>query len=135
MFFYWQHQRDELVKQAEKRGIPYAVFDGSVTKKGAREAITDHFQKGFYRVIFAHPKSAAHGLTWTKGAATIWPSATPNLEWYLQGLKRIHRIGQTEKTETIMVIAPDTIEERVYESLNTKDAKQLTLLEYFKEAA
>ena len=67
--------------------------------------------------------------------ATIWPSATPNLEWYLQGLKRIHRIGQDEKTETIMIIAPGTIEERVYQSLNDKDAKQLTLLDYLKEAA
>lgn len=135
VFFYWQHQRDELVKQAEKRGIPYAVFDGSVVKKGAREAITDHFQKGFYRVIFAHPKSAAHGLTWTKGAATIWPSATPNLEWYLQGLKRIYRIGQTQKSETIMIISPGTLEEQVYESLQAKNVKLTTLLDCLGEAA
>ena len=135
VFFYWKHQREELIKLAKARNLEFVVFDGSVTQKGLKEQITRNFQAGCYRVIFAHPKSAAHGLTWTKGTTTIWPSATPNLEWYLQGLKRIHRIGQTEKTETIMVIAPDTIEERVYESLNTKDAKQLTLLEYFKEAA
>ena len=135
VFFYWQHQRDQLIKLAEARGLSYAVYDGSVTSTARRKEITDHFQAGFYRVIFAHPKSAAHGLTWTKATATIWPSATPNLEWYLQGLKRIHRIGQDEKTETIMIIAPGTIEERVYQSLNDKDAKQLTLLDYLKEAA
>lgn len=135
VFFYWKHQRDELIKQAEKRGLRYAVFDGSVTRKGEREEITRNFQAGFYDVIFAHPKSAAHGLTWTKGTATIFASATPNLEWYLQGLKRIYRIGQKEKSETIMIIAPGTIEEAVYESLTLKDGKQMTLLEYFKEAA
>ena len=135
VFFYWQHQRDQLVRLAEARGLSYAVYDGSVTSAARRKEITDHFQAGFYRVIFAHPKSAAHGLTWTKATATIWPSATPNLEWYLQGLKRIHRIGQDEKTETIMIIAPGTIEERVYQSLNDKDAKQLTLLDFLKETA
>jgi len=132
VFFYWKHQRDQLIKLAEARGLTYAVLDGSVTQKGAREELTRQFQKGAYRVVFAHPKSAAHGLTWTKGTATIWPSATPNLEWYLQGLKRIHRIGQSEKTETIMIIAPGTIEERVYESLTAKDAKQLSLLDYLE---
>ena len=128
VFFYWKHQRDELIKLAKARGVRYAVYDGATSDK-ARAEITEHFQAGFYQVVFAHPKSAAHGLTWTKARTTIWPSATPNLEWYLQGLKRIHRIGQKDKTETIMVIASNTIEERVAESLAAKDAKQLTLLE------
>jgi SNF2 family DNA or RNA helicase len=86
-------------------------------------------------VLFAHPQSAGHGLTLTKGTATIWPSPTPNLEHYLQGLKRIHRIGQTEKTETIMIVAPGTIEEQVYEALLAKDARMTNLLTLLKKAA
>jgi SNF2 family DNA or RNA helicase len=51
------------------------------------------------------------------------------LEHFLQGLKRIHRIGQTEKTETIVVVAAGTKDEVVWQVMNTKDAKQKDLLE------
>lgn len=135
VFFNWMHQRDELIKNAEKRKLRYALIDGSVTRKGERERVVDDYQKGFYDVLFAHPQSAGHGLTLTKGTATIWPSPTPNLEHYLQGLKRIHRIGQKEKTETIMIVAPNTIEESVHEALMAKDARMSNLLTLLKKAA
>jgi hypothetical protein len=135
VFFNWKHQRDELIKLAEKRGLTFALIDGSVTRKGEREDVVRDYQNGRYQVLFAHPQSAGHGLTLTKGTATIWASPTYNLEHYQQGLKRIHRIGQTEKTETIMVVAPGTIEERVYESLQAKNVKMSSLLEFLKEAA
>ncbi|MDP3308289.1 SNF2-related protein [Methylotenera sp.] len=135
VFFNWKHQRDELIKLAEKRGISYALIDGSVTKKGERERIVKGYENGAYQVLFGHPKSMAHGLTLVKGTATIWASPTSNLEYYLQGLKRIHRIGQKEKTETVMVVAAGTIEERVYESLQEKDLKMGSLLNYLKKAA
>jgi SNF2 family DNA or RNA helicase len=135
VFFNWKHQRDELIKLAEKRGIKHALIDGTVTKKGEREEVVQAYQNGKYQVLFAHPQSAGHGLTLTKGTATIWASPTYNLEHYMQGLKRIHRIGQTEKTETIMIVAPGTVEEKVYDALQVKDAKMSTLLEYLKESA
>lgn len=134
VFFHWTHQRDQLIERAKARKITYALIDGTVASK-KRDEIVKHYQAGFYDVLFAHPQSAGHGLTLTKGTATIWTSPTHNLEHYLQGLKRIHRIGQTEKTETIMVIAPGTIEERVYESLVAKNVKLTALLNYLKEAA
>lgn len=130
VFFYWQHQRDLLIAEAERRGITYAVLDGTITRKGERERIVKMYEAGFYRVLFAHPKSAAHGLTLVRGTATIWPDPTANLGWYLQGLKRIHRIGQSDKTETIVVVSPDTLEEGVYESLLAKDVKMSSLLSY-----
>lgn len=134
VFFHWTHQRDQLIELAKSRGLSYALIDGTVSGK-ARNDVVKHYQAGFYDVLFAHPQSAGHGLTLTKGTATIWTSPTHNLEHYLQGLKRIHRIGQTEKTETIMILAPGTIEERVYESLVAKNTKLTTLLNYLKEAA
>ena len=135
VFFNWTHQRDELMKLADKRGLSFALIDGSITRKGERERIVEAYQKGLYDVLFAHPQSAGHGLTLTKGIATIWASPTPNLEHYLQGLKRIHRIGQSEKTETIMLVAPGTIEETVYAALLAKDARMTNLLTLLKKAA
>lgn len=133
VFFNWKHQRDELTRIAVREGWSYEIIDGEVTKKGARERIVESYQNGAYKVLFAHPQSAAHGLTLTKGTTTIFASPTPNLEHFLQAYKRIYRISQTEKTETIMVIAKGTIDERVWAACQAKDVKQASLLEYLRE--
>jgi SNF2 family DNA or RNA helicase len=132
VFFNWTHQRDLLKKEFEARGITFAVIDGSASDKDRKEAV-DGFQSGFYRVLLAHPASAAHGLTLTKGTATIWASPTYNLEHFLQGNRRIYRAGQTQKTETIMVLAPGTVEDKVFQKLQEKDARQGSMLDLLKE--
>ena len=128
VFFQWTHQRDLLQAECKKRAITHTLIDGSVSNKKRDEAV-DSFQNGFYRVLLAHPQSAAHGLTLTKGTSTIWASPTYNLEHWLQGNKRIYRAGQTQKTETVNVIAEDTIEERVYAVIADKNTKQMNLLD------
>jgi len=129
-FFLWKHQRDLLVAEAERRGITFAVIDGSV-KEAERDAIVKAYQACAYRTIFAHPKSAAHGLTLTRGTATIWASPTYDLEIFAQGSKRQHRIGQTQKTETIVVTAEDTVDEKAYEVLLAKGERMGNLLDLF----
>lgn len=128
VFFLWQHQKDQLIQEATKRKLRWAMIDGTVNKKGERTRIVDAYQRGEYDVLFAHPQSTAHGITMTRGTATIWASPTNNLEWWKQGLKRIHRIGQTQKTETIMVIAKDTIDEKVWDALQGKNVNLMNLL-------
>jgi SNF2 family DNA or RNA helicase len=129
-FFLWKHQRDLLVAEAEKRGITYCVFDGQASDQ-YREEMVKGYQAGVYQVMFAHPASAGHGLTLTRGTATIWASPTYNLGHFVQGSKRIPRMGQTQKTETIVVIARGTLEEKVYSMMLDKDARMTTLLELF----
>jgi SNF2 family DNA or RNA helicase len=130
VFFLWTHQRDELVKEADKRGLNFCVIDGSTSDK-ARQEYVQAYQAGVYRVMFAHPKSAAHGLTLTKGTSTIWASPTYDLEIFKQGSKRQHRLGQTEKTETLVVVAKGTIEEKVNDMMLAKDARMTNLLDLF----
>ena len=134
VFFLWKHQRDALVAEAEKRGITFAVIDGSTSDRD-REEIVQGYQAGVYQTIFAHPKSAAHGLTLTKGTATIWSSPTYDLEIFKQGSKRQHRLGQTQKTETIVILAKGTIEERVWDLLQGKDVRMTNLLDLFNTTA
>jgi SNF2 family DNA or RNA helicase len=129
-FFYWKHQRDLLVAEADRRGVTFAVIDGS-TPDRERDDIVKRYQAGVYDTIFAHPKSAAHGLTLTKGTATIWPSPTYDLEIFKQGSKRMHRMGQTQKTETIIVTAEDTIEDKVYKIMSDKNTRMNNLLDLF----
>jgi SNF2 family DNA or RNA helicase len=127
IFFLWKHQKDYLIAEAEKRGLTYCVIDGSVNITKRNEDV-DYFQKGLYRLCFVHPQSGAHGLTLTRGTTTIWPSPTYNLEHYQQGLKRIYRAGQTQKTETITIVATGTIEDRVWAALQNKSVRMEDLL-------
>lgn len=117
--FLWKHQRDLLVQGAEARGLRFGVIDGSTPVK-EREVLVARYQAGDLNVIFAHPQSAAHGLTLTRGTATIWPSPTSNAEHFQQFNRRIYRAGQTQRTETICISAADTREKQVYERLNGK---------------
>lgn len=132
VFFNWTHQRDLLSDEAEKRGLSYAVIDGSVSDRRRRE-IVQAYQQGMYRVLLAHPQTSAHGLTLTKGTRTIWASPTYNLEHWIQGNHRIHRAGQTQPTETANVLAEGTIEEHVYSVMRAKRGKLVDLLEYLKK--
>lgn len=130
VFFHWKHQRDALAAEAGKRGITFAVIDGTVNEH-ERDRIVTAYQAGAYQTIFAHPRSAAHGLTLTRGTTTIWASPTYDLELFEQGSKRQHRMGQTQRTETITIIAPGTIDERAYEILQKKNARMKNLLDLF----
>lgn len=127
VFFLWSHQRDALIKVFESRGITFALIDGTVSDS-ARSDIVRNYQAGFYKVLLAHPQSAGHGLTLTRGTTTIWASPTYNLEHWLQGNRRIYRAGQTQRTETILITAPETIETKVAAVLQSKDEKQMDLL-------
>ena len=130
VLFLWKHQRDLLMAEADKRGITYAMIDGSVGDD-ERNRIVTMYQAGKFQTLFGHPKSVAHGLTLTKGTATIWASPTYDLEIFKQGSKRQHRMGQTEKTETIIVTAEDTLDQDVYNKMLVKDARMTTLLDLF----
>lgn len=132
VFFLWKHQKAELVKEFERRGLTYVVVDGDTTDKQKHEA-EQRYQAGFYRVMLAHPQSAAHGFTFTRGTSTMWASPTYNLEHWLQGNRRIYRAGQTKKTETVNIIAPGTIEERAYHVMCRKKVNLVDLLEVLRK--
>jgi SNF2 family DNA or RNA helicase len=134
VFFLWKHQKQELIRAAEARGYTYCLLDGTVPDT-QRPVIVDQFEAGYYKVMFAHPKSAAHGLTLVKATTTIWASPTYNLEWFTQGNKRIDRAGQTQKTETIIVVGQGTVDEIVMAALENKGVRMDLLLEQLKEAA
>lgn len=132
VFFNWRHQKEMLEEEFKARRLTYTVIDGGVSDKKRLEAV-NMFQSGFYKVLLAHPASAAHGLTLTRGTSTIWTSPTYNLEHYIQGNKRIYRAGQTQKTETVNIIAGGTIEEHVYQSMTVKNVKLMDYLEVLRK--
>ncbi|WP_075881491.1 SNF2-related protein [Vreelandella massiliensis] len=130
--FNWRHQRDQLMAEAAKRGMSFAVIDGDVPVAKRVETV-NKFQAGEIHYIFAHPQAAGHGLTLTQGTRTIWTSPTYNAEWFQQFNARIDRAGQTQRTETIMIAAKGTRETAVYEKLSGKLERMGNLLHVFAE--
>lgn len=129
--FNYTHEKLALCEKAEKAGFTYAVIDGSVPRKKRQEIVTA-FQAGEIKVIYAHPQTASHGLTLTRGTTTIWASPTYNAEWYQQFIKRIYRAGQKRKTETIRIAYGKSKEIDVYQKLDGKILRMDDLLDLFQ---
>ena len=130
--FNWRHERNALIELAEKQGVTYEVIDGTV-KAEKRKDIVARFQAGHIKMLLCHPQSASHGLTLTKANTVIWCSPTYNAEHFQQFNQRIHRSGQTQKTETILIQARNTWEPEVYKKLNTKLGRMENLLHILQE--
>lgn len=128
VFFNWRHQRDGLVKFAKARGVEFEFIDGSVSDR-RRDEIRTAYQKGFYQTLFLQPETGAHGLTLTKGTATVWSSPVYRADFLKQGLHRIYRGGQTLPTETIKTEARGTCERKVYERVGVKSVRMSNFLE------
>jgi SNF2 family DNA or RNA helicase len=129
--FLWRHQRDALVREAQRRGITHAVLDGSAPAR-MRADIVQRFQAGELQALLAHPATASHGLTLTRGVATIWCSPPDSSEQFIQMRHRLHRAGQTQRVEIIRVVARHTLEERAYAQLGRKLDAQTALLDLLR---
>jgi hypothetical protein len=114
--FIWDHQCAQLSRMAKnpQNPVTFDVIAGGVSDRRRVEIVRD-FQAGNLQMLLVHPQSAGHGLTLTRGVATIMASPTYNAEHYKQVFHRIYRASQDHKTETIHVRAKNTIDEQVYD--------------------
>lgn len=128
VFFNWKHQRDYISAELTKRGMTFALLDGSVPQR-QRDAIVSDYQAGKYKTILLHPRTGAHGLTLTRGDTTIFCSPIYEADLMEQGLARIYRGTQDKVTNTIFIEAKNTVEQLVYARLNTKHAGMQDLLD------
>lgn len=77
------------------------------------------------RMFVLHPASAGHGLNLQHGGNNIvWFNSPWGLEYYEQGIKRLHRSGITEKVINTRLIVSGTIDEDVILSLSSKATMQ-----------
>lgn len=89
----------------------------------------DRWNKGEIPVLLTHPASAGHGLNLQKGGNIIvWYGVPWSLELYQQFNARLHRQGQQKPVRIIHIVAKDSADQSVVESLKTKDDSQTKLL-------
>jgi SNF2 family DNA or RNA helicase len=115
------------------KALGYSVEQVSgETPKAERDRIFTAFQgAAFPRIIVAHPKCMAHGLTLTEANVIIWFSPTTSLETYEQACARITRPGQTRK-QLIMHLTGTAVESKLYKRLQQRASLQGALLEMFE---
>ena len=66
------------------------------------------------------PRTGGYGLTLTEAKTVVYYSNNFDLEIRLQSEDRAHRIGQTSKVTYIDMMADDTVDEKIVESLRNK---------------
>lgn len=132
---------ERIVEEAQ--GEPILVFyqykhDLDRLKKRFKEAevLGDNIGRwnaGEIPILLAHPQSAGHGLNLQRGGHLIvWYGLSWSLEFYQQANARLDRQGQDKPVIVHHLVAKDTIDEAVMESLKDKDMNQEKLIQAVK---
>jgi len=113
---------------------PAMQIHGGISAR-IRERIFAGFQHGSHpRIIVAHPKVMAHGLTLTAGSTIIWYAPYPDNEVVEQANARIARPGQKMHTH-IINIQGSAVERKIYTVLSKRGKLQTELLDMFRDGA
>lgn len=111
--------QDALLDKLTRDGYDVASVHGDVTG-AARNKIFDDFQNSEnVKVLLAHPKVAAHGLTLTRAKDIIWYAPIYSLESFEQANCRIRRLSTTGKTR-IHLLWGTSFEKELYSRLQHK---------------
>lgn len=125
VFYYFASDLDRIEKKFKNK-IP--VLDSK--DKNAQAMITQ-WNNGEIPVMLAHPASVGHGLNLQTGPGhtAVWFSF-PNWDndKYQQANKRLYRSGQQHAVSIIHIVAKDTIEEVMLQSLKSKERTNNALM-------
>jgi len=121
----------KLISKGLDGHCEYAVVTGD-TPQGERNTIFNNFQHGSdLKVLVAHPKVAAHGLTLTAADTILWYAVLPDLEIYDQACARVSRPGQTLHTHILHLVSTPA-ERKIVKVLEKRGNLQAELLNLFK---
>jgi SNF2 family DNA or RNA helicase len=125
VFYEFEHDRERISRRHP--GIPH-LGGGISTKEFA--ALVDGFNDGIIPALLCHPASVGHGLN-LQGTCckVVWFSIPWNLEHYDQAIARVYRQGQRSEIVSVYhIVAKNTIDERIMQTLTSKDKTQQSLL-------
>jgi len=131
VFAEFVHAAEAIYTRLAEDGYSVELVHGG-TGMGERNRIFSAFQGGTDpRVLVAHPKCMAHGLTLTAANVIVWFTPTTSLETYEQACARVSRPGQTRK-QLIIHLTGSKVEAKLYKRLEQKKSLQGALLEMFE---
>jgi SNF2 family DNA or RNA helicase len=111
-----------------EHGVSFHLVIGDTSKDKRVEAF-DSVQRGEVKVLLAHPKAMAHGITLTTSNVVVWWTPIYSHEIYKQASGRITRATQTRKTYIVHLVM-SALERRVLKRLTGKQQFQSLLFDY-----
>lgn len=115
----WANFHHEIRTILNALGDKATAIYGEVSNKD--DAI-EQFKTGQKQYLVAHPKSAAHGLTFVNCSIQVFFSLDYSWEGYYQAKGRIHRYGQVNKCTYIHLLCNESIDEQIYKVLLNKNS-------------
>ena len=103
---------DVLKRDLAKRGISFFEITGATAKR-ERLRLVNEFNKGDVPVFLVSLKAGGTGLNLTGASVVIHADPWWNAAAINQATDRAHRIGQQKTVNVYIIIAKDTIEERI----------------------
>lgn len=130
----WTSYR-ENVRLLLERYADYGAVSlvGGMSKSDITETVEKFQGNPFTQVLIAIPACAREGFTLTAAKTAIYLDRNFALLDWVQSQDRIHRIGQTQDCEIIVLVGENTIDERIDSVLDRKDHIQKFLLGDLKE--
>ena len=123
IFAVFRSDIEQLAKLiAEKHGTNAVATYYGDTPQAERQNIITRFQDpdSELRYFISNPQTGGRGITLTQAKAMIFYSNSYDLELRIQAEDRIHRIGQEHSCTYIDLVSPDTVDEKILESLLQK---------------
>ena len=127
LVFYWfQHERDRLVKALDGSGLRVRVYTGAKDE--------EDWNAGKIDVLLAHPASCAYGLNLQQGGRHLIWFGFPNwtLELFQQANARLYRQGQERPVISHLLVVQGGVDEDVVAALHDKGDTQESLLQALK---
>lgn len=109
----WSFYTASLQAIADRyRHLGLVRYDGTVTDVATRRELVRGFQEDAdVRLFLGNPAAAGAGLTLHAARTAVYESLSNQGAHYLQSLDRIHRRGQAQGVEYVLLVAADTVEE------------------------
>ena len=127
----FKHDLDRLKKRFGK-DVPY--IGGGVTPKRSAE-LESLWNRGKLPLLLGHPQSVGHGLN-LQGAGhhVCWHTLSYNFDTTDQFVRRVWRQGNTRRQVFVhYLIARNTVDEIIYQTLREKDHTQKRLLDALRD--
>lgn len=112
---------EKLVDQIKKETDRTVDFiTGEVTSPTKRQAIIDRFQDSDLNTLVLNMQSGGVGINLTAASVGIYIQYPYSVSFWVQSIKRIHRIGSLEPVQIIKVMIEKSIDEYIFEILQER---------------
>jgi hypothetical protein len=118
----------EAIKKRFEKYEPLTAYGGNTGAKNLEnvKAFIDEEDK---KLIILHPKSAAHGITFTCAHYMVWYSCSHSAEDNYQGVARIERAGQKNPMFIYYLLAADSVDTDIFATIVEKTKNQADVID------